>query len=47
MKKLYLSPVVRKAGINYEVNFLTSTIGFGGATGEDLDLSGDTVDPWS
>ncbi len=46
MKKLYLSPVVREAGIKYEVNFLTSNIGIGGSTGEDLE-TGDTVDPWS
>ena len=31
MKKLYLSPVVREAGIKYEVNFLTSNIGIGGS----------------
>ena len=47
MKKLYLSPVVREAGIKYEVNFMTSPVGIGGSTGEDLDPSGDVVDPWS
>lgn len=47
MKKHYLSPVVREAGIKYDVNVLVSTIGFGGASGEDLDTSGDVIDPWS
>ncbi len=47
MKKHYLSPAVREAGIKYDVNILTSNIGIGGSTGEDLDNSGDVIDPWS
>ena len=47
MKKLYLSPVVREADTKYEASFLTSNVGIGGSTGEDLDPSGDVVDPWS
>ena len=47
MKKLYLSPVVREADTKYEASFLNSTFSTGGSTGEDLDISGDVVDPWS
>lgn len=47
MKKLYLSPVIRKAGVQYEVNFMVSNVGIGGSTGEDLDDSGDVINPWS
>lgn len=46
MKKVYLSPDVRKKDILVDVNFLTSIITIGGSTGEDLN---DPIeeDPWS
>jgi hypothetical protein len=46
MKKVYLSPDVRKADILVDASFLLSTITIGGTTGEDLD---DPIedDPWS
>jgi hypothetical protein len=47
MKKQYLTPDVRVAYVGFEVNFLTSDIGFGGSTGEDLDDPDDPFNPWS
>ncbi len=47
MKKEYLIPEVRIAYVGFEVNFLASTVGFGGSTGEDLDDPDDPFDPWS
>lgn len=46
MKKVYLSPLVRKTDIHVEEDFLLSTIGIGGVTGEDLQ---DPIeeDPWN
>ena len=47
MKKQYLTPDVRVAYVGFEVNFLTSNIGIGGSTGEDLDDPDDPFNPWS
>ena len=46
MKKEYLEPEVRIALVGFEVNFLTSDLSTGGASGEDLDDPVD-YDPWS
>lgn len=46
MKKEYLTPDVRVALVGFEVNFLTSNISTGGASGEDLD-DPNPFDPWS
>ena len=46
MKKEYLEPEVRIALVGFEVNFLTSDLSTGGASGEDLDDPID-YDPWS
>ena len=47
MKKQYFEPEVRISYVGFEVNFLTSTVGFDGSTGEDLDDPDDPFNPWS
>lgn len=46
MKKVYLTPGAEYLDTLFEANFLTSSVGIGGSTGEDLG-DGGTVDPWS
>lgn len=46
MKKTYLVPATRFARVQYEANFMTSPVGLGGSTGEDLD-NPDDINPWS
>ena len=46
MKKVYLSPDVRKADILVEWIFLLSTVGIGDVSGEDLEQPIEE-DPWS
>ena len=46
MKKVYFTPGAEYLDTLFEANFLTSSVGIGGSTGEDLG-DGGTVDPWS
>lgn len=46
MKKVYLTPGAEYLDTLFEANFLTSTVGIGGSTGEDLG-DGGSVNPWS